>query len=122
MTLTVTSREKMPGVFILAPVGTIDINTYAILEKKADQILQTSPKVIVFDMKEVEYISSAGIRVVLKTKKALKKHEGKLVLVNLQPQIKKVFEIVNALPSQEIFSSIEELDRYLDHIQRSMAE
>jgi anti-anti-sigma factor len=122
MTLTVTSREKTPGVFILSPVGTIDINTYEILEKQADQILQTSPKVIVFDMQRVEYISSAGIRVVLKTKKALKKQEGKLVLVNLQPQIKKVFEIVNALPSQEIFSSIEELDRYLDHIQRSMAE
>ena len=122
MALTVTSREKMLGVFIISPVGTIDINTYGILENKVDQILQASPKVMVFDMKEVEYISSAGVRVMLKAKKALKKHKGKLILMNLQPHIKKVFEIINALPSQQIFSSIEELDRYLDHIQRSAPE
>ncbi len=122
MTLSVTSYEKMFGVFIVSPVGGIDITTYPILEKKVDQLLQTSPATLVFDMKEVEYVSSAGVRVVLKAQKALKKREGKLVLMNLQPHVKKVFEIINALPSQQIFSSIEELDQYLDHIQRTETE
>ncbi|MGD2270109.1 MAG: hypothetical protein PVI06_06895 [Desulfobacterales bacterium] len=38
--------------------------------------------------------------------------------MNLQPQIKKVFDIINALPSMQIFASIEELDEYLDAIQK----
>ncbi|MCP4403739.1 MAG: STAS domain-containing protein [bacterium] len=117
-----TSYEKMFGVFIVSPVGSIDITTYPILEKKVDRLLQTSPATLVFDMKEVEYVSSAGVRVVLKAQKALKKREGKLVLMNLQPHVKKVFEIINALPSQQIFSSIEELDRYLGRIQRTETE
>jgi hypothetical protein len=38
--------------------------------------------------------------------------------MNLQPQIKKVFDIVNALPSMKIFASVDELDDYLDAIQK----
>jgi hypothetical protein len=39
------------------------------------------------------------------------------VFINLQPQIKKVFEILNALPSLKVFASIQELDNYLDAMQ-----
>ena len=119
MTLTVTSHEKMLGIFIVSPVGGIDITSSPILEEKVDRLLHASPSMLVFDMKKVDYISSAGIRVVLKAQKALKKMQGKIVLMNLQPHVKKVFEIINALPAQQIFSSIEELDRYLDRIQRA---
>jgi hypothetical protein len=38
--------------------------------------------------------------------------------MNLQPQIKKVFEIINALPSLQVFATIEELDNYLTEMQR----
>jgi hypothetical protein len=40
--------------------------------------------------------------------------------MNLQPQIKKVFDIINALPSMQIFASIEELDEYLDAMQKKV--
>ena len=38
--------------------------------------------------------------------------------MNLKPQIKKVFEIINALPELNVFRSIEELDAYLDKMQK----
>jgi anti-sigma B factor antagonist len=76
----------------------------------------------VFDLNAVTFISSAGIRVILKTQKALKQRNGKVVLISLQPQVKKVFEIIDALPSLSVFASIEELDQYLDHIQRKITE
>ena len=69
-------------------------------------------------MAGVNYISSMGVRVVLKAQKELKLRGGSLSLMNLQPQIKKVFEIINALPSMQVFSSIEELDKYLAEMQR----
>ncbi len=119
MSLTVTSREKRTGVFVTHPVGSLDTNTYTILEQRLDLILEVSPNVIVFDMEKLDYISSVGIRVILKANRSLKKHEGQVILINIQPQIEKVFDIIKVLPSQRIFTSVEELDDYLDYMQRT---
>jgi len=73
-------------------------------------------------MAEVNYLSSAGIRVILKTKKMLAAYNGKLVFMNLQPQIKKVFEIINALPSMRVFKDLNEMDDYLDRMQRKISD
>ena len=122
MSLAVTVKEQRVGVFVISPVGSIDSDTYSILEDRADLILESSPSEIVFDMKSVDYMSSAGIRVILKAKKALKKNEGNVILVHLQPQVKKVLDIIKALPTMTVFTSIEELDDYLDKMQRKVKE
>jgi anti-anti-sigma factor len=122
MSLTVTVKEQRVGVFVISPVGSIDSDTYSILEDRADLILESSPSEIVFDMKSVDYMSSAGIRVILKVGKAQKKNGGKIILVHLQPQVKKVFDIIKALPTMTVFTSIEELDDYLDKMQRKVKE
>jgi sigma-B regulation protein RsbU (phosphoserine phosphatase) len=44
------------------------------------------------------------------------------MLVNPQPQVRKVFEIVKALPFETIFRNIEEADAYLSKIQRDETE
>ncbi|NTV42101.1 MAG: anti-sigma factor antagonist [Syntrophobacteraceae bacterium] len=119
MPLTLTSMEKQPGVYVVSPFGSLDTNTHTILEKKIDYLIaEGGARVVTLDMAGVEYISSMGVRVVLKTKKDLKACGGTLLMANLQPQIKRVFEIINALPSLQIFSSIQELDEYLAEMQR----
>jgi anti-sigma B factor antagonist len=122
MPLNVTSREKEPGVFVVSSEGSLDTNTYSILEKKVDSILGGSPKVIIFDMEYLNYISSMGVRVILKARKVLEKRGGNIVLLNLKPHIKRVFDIINALPSEQVFSSVEEMDRYLDRMQKKISE
>jgi len=122
MPLNVTSREKEPGVIVLSSEGSLDTNTYSILEKQVDSILEGSPKVIIFDMEYLNYISSMGVRVILKARKVLENRAGNIVLLNLKPHIKKVFDIINALPSEQVFSSVEEMDRYLDRMQRKITE
>ena len=97
-------------------------NTYTILEEELDSIIDESTKMIVFDMTDLEYLSSAGVRVFLKARKALQANDGKITFMNLQPQVKKVFEIINAIPSMQIFQSVEELDRYLDDMQKQILE
>ena len=129
MSLKVTSTEKKSrekgektGIFIVSPEGSLDTNTYPILEKEVDMILDTSPSMMVFDLEKLDYISSMGVRVIAKAQKFLKKSEGIVTLLNAQPQIRKVFEIIKALPSEQIFESIEEMDKYLDHIQKKALE
>ena len=121
MALTVKVTERDTGVFIIAPVGSIDAPGAELLEKEIDAVVASGPKVVIFDMKGVHYMSSAGVRVILKAKKALPRAGDALALVNLQPQIRKVFDIIRALPAQEIFESVEQLDAYLAEMQRREA-
>ncbi len=119
MPLKVNSTTRGAGVFIVSPIGSIDAHTHPVLEVKVDDILAQKPDVIIFDMEFADYISSTGIRVLLKTKKALKETEGRMVFMNLQPQIQKVFDILKAIPSLKVFASIGELDKYLDVMQKA---
>lgn len=119
MPLKVKSTTRGPGVIIVSPIGSIDANTYSVLDEKMDEILKLQPDVIIFDMEFADYISSTGIRVLLKTKKALKETDGRMVFMNLQPQIQKVFDILKAIPTLKVFASIEELDSYLDVMQKA---
>lgn len=121
MTLKVNVVQKEPGIFTVLPAGSIDSNTYTILEEKLVPILPQS-KVLIIDMKEVSYISSIGVGVIFKAKKALEKDNGTLLMIQLQPQIKKVFDIINALPSQNIIDNVEELDNYLSRMQQKEIE
>ena len=72
-------------------------------------------------MEFADYISSTGIRVLLKTKKTMKETNGRMVFMNLQPQIQKVFDILQAIPTLKVFASIEELYNYLDVMQKKAA-
>ena len=120
MDLNVLAEQKALGFYVVSLEGSLDTNTHIVLQEKVDNILKESPNTIAFDMEKLEYISSAGVRVVLKTRKALKEYNGKLVFLKIQPQVKKVFDIINALPSMQVFTSIKELDEYLDAIQKKV--
>ena len=122
MPLKVGVEKKGEDTFIVRPAGSIDTNTFMTLQTELDSILEKSPKVIIFDLKDVSYVSSAGVGVVLLAEQTLKPKSGKVLMVGLQPQIKKVFDIVKALPDQQIFASLEEMDAYLNEIQRKVKE
>lgn len=120
MSLTVTSKQKMEGVYVLSPSGRLDTSTYPELEQRVDVVLKEKPHTLVFDMEMLDYISSMGVRVIARAQKLMKAYNGRVVLLNLQPQIEKVFDIIKALPSQQVFSNMQELDDYLDRMQRQM--
>jgi anti-sigma B factor antagonist len=122
MPLLISLQQKALGAYVVSPSGQINGQSYEILEDKLDQILTEKPNLIVLDMAGVDYLSSAGIRVILKTQKALRATAGKLVFLNLQPQIRKVFEIVNALPSMRVFKDLQEMDAYLDRMQKMVSQ
>jgi anti-sigma B factor antagonist len=121
MSLKIDVHEETIKMALVRLEGSLDTNTYLLLERKVDQVLQGDVSVIVFDLQRVDYISSAGVRVILKAQKVLKKRNGKISLIHLQPQVKKTLDFINALPSLSALPT-EELDFYLDRIQRETAE
>jgi anti-sigma B factor antagonist len=120
--LTVVSEQGTAGIHIVRPAGSLDSNTSPILEDHLAGLRRDGVTAFVLDLKGLNYISSAGVRVVLVAKKVMKAAGGDVMLMNLQPQIRKVFDIIQALPSLSVFESVAELDRYLAGIQKKVRE
>jgi len=118
MILRVTVTEKQPGIFIIAPAGPIDSSTYLEFETKVDAVIFPPAKVVVLNMEGVSYISSIGLSIIFKAKKVIEENNGVFIMTDLQPQVKRVFEVIKALPQLTVFESIDEADKYLARIQR----
>ena len=99
--------------------GSLDTATAPQLAEQLAPVLARSTKDIVFDLAELKFISSAGLRVFASTRKMLKERGGQVSFVHMQPQIQEVFEIMKSLPGVAVFKDIEELDQYLAARQRS---
>ena len=84
---------KESGVSIFKLNGRLDSNTSQGFEKKIFQAITDGSKHMVIDFKDLDYISSAGLRVILKATKALKREDGRIMLCSMQDYVKEVFEI-----------------------------
>jgi anti-anti-sigma factor len=103
--------------------GRLDNDTVAGLDEELNRIdANPAVTVVVLELTDLEYISSVGIRSVFRLQKAMKARTGKALLVNPQPQVRKVFEIVNATDISAVFANDQELDDYLDMMQRKIVE
>ena len=97
--------------------GSLDSNTAPELQQRIDAEINESVSTTIIDFKDLDFLSSAGLRVIFKTKKMMDNRNGKFYLVNLQPQIKKVFEIIKALDGMDVFKDQDEMDEYLTAMQ-----
>jgi anti-anti-sigma factor len=97
--------------------GRLDTSSAEQLDQKLESIDPTQHKVQVVDLSGLEYISSAGIRSLFRAKKIVTDKGGEFLITHPQPQVRKVFDVVKAI-TDGIFSSQQELDHYLDVIQR----
>jgi anti-anti-sigma factor len=103
--------------------GRLDSVTAPKLDQALDGVLARAPIArLVFDLSALEYLSSAGIRCFIRARKAIEPKGGSVAVVNPQPAVRKVLDIVKALPAGQIFASVAELDEYLDEMQRQVRE
>jgi len=122
MSLNIYIDKRDDGYYAIKLDGRLDTNTFEDCESKIQPILNKNPQVLMFDMTNLAYISSMGLRTMLKTRKVLEAKGGRIIMINLQPQIAKVFEIAQALPEVNIFASVEEADHYFDVMQKKELE
>ena len=107
-----------PGSMTVELSGTLDASTAPELEQRLGSSLTPDVKDLVFDLGKLTFISSAGLRVFSSARKRVKENGGASSFVNMQPQIREVFEIIKALPGVAVFESMAELDAYLARRQR----
>ncbi|MFA5662659.1 STAS domain-containing protein [Castellaniella sp.] len=85
--------ERNGAVRIISVIGQINGGNAVEAETRMLAQLQHDDADCVLDLAEVDYISSAGLRVVLMLAKHQKQHASRLVLCRLQPHVHEVFDI-----------------------------
>ena len=121
MSLQIAVKQSNPPTIVL--IGRLDTHTASDLDATLDQVLaQPGLDRLVFDLGQLEYLSSAGIRCFIRARKAVEPKGGRVVLVNPQPPVRKVLDIVKAIPAGGIFTSEAELDAYLDAMQQQVRD
>lgn len=87
-----TIQKKLEGTTLtLAPEGRLDTTTAPQLEAEVKDSLE-GVTVLVLDLAGLEYISSAGLRVVLSAQKAMNK-QGSMVVRNVNEYVMEVLEV-----------------------------
>lgn len=122
MSLDISLNQKENGVYVVSAAGSLDSTTCSALDDQIESLFKLKAKTIVLDLEDLKFMSSMGVGIVNKTKSKLKEQGGDFAMVNLQPQIKKVFEIMSLLPTMNVFNDDDELDDYLNKIQHRIAE
>lgn len=84
--------EPFGDATVLVPVARVDSATAKAFEAKVLQVVNSGAPRIILDFSELDYISSAGLRVVLVGAK-MTRAPRKLVLCGMKPHIREVFDV-----------------------------
>jgi len=86
-------ENKKDAVVLLELKGRLDASTSPKFQKKILSVIEGGEKNLVIDFSDLDYISSAGLRVLLLGAKKLQSVDGKIVLACLADHVKEVFDI-----------------------------
>ncbi|HLF90631.1 MAG TPA: STAS domain-containing protein [Anaerolineales bacterium] len=103
MEITTTQYNRCD---VVKMTGRVDTYTAPKLQETMDAVVESGKNNIVFDMSEVDFLSSKGLWVLTETQKKCKKQRGKLVLVNTDEKIRKSFDLVGMGDYFDIFDDL----------------
>lgn len=93
MPFEIRETRLVSGFVVLEPVGRLESKTSPELDRKVVALLAAGERRFVVDLGATEYVSSAGLRVLLMLAKKVSGGAGRLALCGLNPQVREVFEI-----------------------------
>jgi len=90
--MKIETRESQ-GIHIIAFEGNLDTNTSPEAESVINELIDTGKQKILVNFEQLNFISSAGLRVLLATVKKLNASNGELRICSLNATVQEVFDI-----------------------------
>ena len=87
------NQKEENGIVTIAIKGRLDADSSAEAETVVKDVLGGETKRLLFNLGELEYLSSAGLRVLLSAAKEMRRRDGKIVLCALNEFVKEIFEV-----------------------------
>ena len=81
------------GVLVVSPIGRLDSLTSPVLGARLDRLVENGTSRMVLDLGRVDFVSSAGLRVILAALKKARAAKGRFALCSVQPSVQEVLEI-----------------------------
>lgn len=92
---------------VLYTSGRIDSNTAPEVEEALSQLVEKGQNNIIFDMRDVNFVSSAGWWALIRVQKEVKKmNRGELVLVKMDERIRESMDLVGIGPYFKIYDEL----------------
>lgn len=101
-------EEQVQGITVLQVKGRLDSTTSPALGERLSTILDTSKARLLVDFSQLEYISSAGFRVLLQAAKRADQNTAKLVLCGVSGKVRQLFDLGGFLDLFSITGTREE--------------
>lgn len=113
MPLHIRSEKDNEQNHLIELKGSLDSDTYTHLEDELKKAENTGARSVSLSFSNVDYVSSIGMRVLIDGMKALKARQAPFLLFGLQPEVRKVFDIMRLTSVFEVLGSRSEVDHYL---------
>lgn len=101
-------QETRDGIWIVRPVGRLDSASSPELERVVTEQIEGGARRVVFDLADMDYVSSAGLRVILIAGKKLRASQGKLALSGMRDVVREVFEMSGFLQLFAVTATVDE--------------
>lgn len=101
-------EEIRDNVLIVYIQGRLDVVSSPVAEKRVFDHINNGQYKLLLDFSKVDYISSAGMRMLLSTTKKLKSHDGRLVLCSIAPHVMELCKMSGFDRFLEVTSTQEE--------------
>ena len=106
---------KIEDVSVLTIKGRIDASSSSKLENVCNKLLEQRETKVLIDGTYVDFISSAGLRVLLKLAKEVKKYSGNLAVAHINEHVHQIFKISGF---NELFPIYDNVVEGLNHLQK----
>jgi anti-anti-sigma factor len=100
--------ESIDGKIVLRLNGRLDAATSLILEKKIENFIHEGHKKIFLDFSYIDYLSSAGMRLLLSFSKKLKSQKGKFVIFSINEDVLEIIKLAGFEHVLTIYSNEKE--------------
>src|SRR5512135_526903 len=100
-------KKKEKDALVISLKGRLDAVTTPMLEKDLTELMAGGERLVVLNLKDLDYISSAGLRTILAATKRLKEKQGRLHLASLKSVVREVFDISGFSSIIPVFETVD---------------
>ncbi len=102
------TEERRENILILRVIGRLDSSTSKTMEERLLSVIDSGEGRLVIELSQLDYISSAGLRVFLLAAKRMGNTNGRMILCSLKDAVKQVFDIAGFSSFLTLAGSTEE--------------
>lgn len=106
----ILKREDKNGVSVIHVGGYLDAHTASKFESKILELTKAERYKLILNFKELDYISSAGLGVIMGNIEEIRSHDGDIKLSDMSEKIYRVFDLVGFPSLYDIFDTQKEAE------------